>query len=157
MANDLLTAFDAKVAFTISMASLASAAGRQSTLIDNSSTKRPAAIIHAQIRAGTNAPNNGSSYDIYLIRANDPTTPTITSDNAGLVDAAITVENCRLIGSLVVTQTANKKFYGEWDTSHLGPLGSLWGIAIRNNSGQTTHATAGDHVVTYEYYYPQIQ
>jgi hypothetical protein len=157
MANSILTAWDAKVAFTISMASIANVAGRQSTLIDNSTTKRPAAKISAQIRAGAAAPTNGASYDIFLLRANAASSPTITTDNAGLTDAALTVENARLIGSLVVTATANKYFYGDWDTSHLGPLGPLWGIAIRNNSGQTTGTTAGDHIVTYEYYYPEIQ
>ena len=47
-------------------------------------------------------------------------------------DAAITIENAPLLGTLVVTATANKNFQRIFDTAALGKLGTEFGVAVRN-------------------------
>jgi hypothetical protein len=157
MANEIRTKNIAKATFTLTLASLANAAVRQSTLIDNSSNDYPAALIYLKIKSGGTAPTAGKVYEVYLIRGNDPASSDYRSDGAGASDAAITIENAVLLGAIVVTNTANKVFYGEFDTAPFGPLGPEWGIAIKNNSGQALHATEGDHYKGYAYYVPEVQ
>jgi hypothetical protein len=152
MANEIRIKPIATATFTITLASLANAAARQSTMVSNSSNY-PAALIHLDIESGTNAPTVGTVYEVYLLRSDGTT----ADDNAGASDAAITIENSRLLGTIVVTADANKHFYGVFDTAPLGPLGASWGIAIKNSSGQALHGTEGNHRKAYVYYVPEVQ
>ncbi len=156
MANEIRTKPIAKATFTCTLASLADGSARQSTMINNSSNY-PAAIVYLRIKSGATAPTAGAVYEIYLLRGDDAATSTYRTDNAGAADAALTIENAQLLGTLVVTATASKNFYGEFDTSPLGPLGPEWGIAIRNKSGQALSATEADHLKEYVYYVPEVQ
>jgi len=153
MPNEIRTKPITKANFTITLASLANATARQSTLLTNSSNY-PGALLYFRIKSNA-APTAGSVYEIYLLRADE--TPTLADDNAGASDAAITIENSPLLGTIVLTATATKNFYGVFDTSVLGPLGPKWGIAVKNSSGQTVSTTEGDHGYEYVYYLPEIQ
>jgi hypothetical protein len=155
-AGDILTILDTNTAFTITLASLANATARQSTVINNSGNKY-GALVYVELMSGTTAPTASSTYEVYLIRSNTNSSPTYRSDNAGASDAAITIENAKCLGVITLTATSNKVFYGEFDTSPLGPLGPEWGIAIRNSSGQTIHATEGNHMTGYTYHRQQVQ
>lgn len=152
MANEIRTKDIASAAFTITLASLANGSGRQSTLISNSSDY-PAAIVYLKITSGGSAPTAGNVYEVYLLRSDG----TIADDGAGASDAAITIENAPLLGTIVVTANAAKAFYGVFDTSALGPLGPTWGIAVKNSSGQALSTTEGDHDYNYSYYVPEVQ
>lgn len=156
MPNEIQTKFLAKSTFTLTLAALANGTARQSTLLNNSSNY-PAALVYIRIRSGAVAPTANTVYEVYLIRGSDPTTPTYRTDNAGAVDAAITIENAQLLGTLVVTATANKDFYAEFDTAALGVLGPEWGIAVRNSSGQALNATEANHVKEFRYYVAEVQ
>lgn len=153
MANEIRTKLDTAAAFTQTLASLTNTSARQTTLITNS-TNRPAALIYYRIRSAT-APTAGSIYELFLLR-NDGT---VADDNAGASDAVIVIENAPLLGTMVLTNTGgpNKFFYGVFDTAALGPLGSSFGIAVRNSSGQTLNATEGDHLKRYTLYLPEVQ
>lgn len=153
MANEIRTKLDAFANFTITLASLASGSARQSTIITNPN-QRPAALINLRINSG-NAPAAGTIYELYLLRSDNITT--YRTDNAGAADAAITIVNAQLIGTIVVTNNANTNFYGDFDTSPLGPLGPAWGIAIKNSTDQALNATEGNHVKEYATYLPEIQ
>lgn len=155
-ASEILTKFITKGTFTKTLASLANGSGRQVTLLSNTG-KYPAAIVHARIKSGASAPTVGTTYGVFLVRGDDASSSTYRSDGAGASDAALTIENCIQIGTIVVTATANKNFYGEFDTAPFGPLGPEWGPAIRNNTGQGLSATEGDHFLGYEYYVPEAQ
>jgi hypothetical protein len=152
MPNEIQLKNLTQASFTITLGSLASATSRQSTMIDNSTTQYPGALVYAQIKSGT-APTSGTVYEVFLIRGD--ASATHRTDNAGASDAAITIENAPLLGVIVVTNSANKIFYGEFDTSFLGALGAEWGIAVRNSSGQTLNASG--HQVVYTPYIPEIQ
>jgi hypothetical protein len=156
MANAVLTKTDAAATFTLSLASLANGSARQSDVIANSNN-RPAAIVYLKIKSGAVAPSAGGTYTVHLIRSNKSSSPDYRSDGAGASDAAITMENARFLGAIVVTATADKVFYGEFDTSPWGPLGPEWGIIVRNGSGQAVSATEADHFKGYVYYYPELQ
>lgn len=153
MANAILTKNVAQAGFTITLASLANGSARQSTLLDNSTTDYPSALVHIKIKSNASTPTAGTVYEVYLLRSDGA----IADDAAGASDAAITIENAPLLGTIVATATANKLFYGVFDTSPLGPLGPTWGIAIKNSTGQALHATEGDMDYNYTYYYPEVQ
>lgn len=160
MASETRTKDIAKAQFTVSLASLASStsAGQQSTLVDNSSNDRPAALVYfkTQVNATTSA---DGSITVYLIRGNDPSSSNVRTDNAGASDAALTIRNATPIGSLFVPSgtTSSTVLAGDWDTSPYGPLGPEWGIAVMNTTGQALHATSGNHYCGYVYYVPESQ
>lgn len=156
MANAILTQLQSLANFTITLASLASGSAEQSTLIANASPAFPAAIVYLIIESGT-APTAGQVYEIYLIRGDKTSSPTYVSDGGGTSDAAITIVNAQLLGTIAVTASTNTKFYGEFDTAPLGPLGPMWGIAVKNQSGQSLNSTEGNHTKEYIYYNPQVQ
>lgn len=141
-----------RATFTITLASLTNGSARQSTLISNSNNY-PSALVYLKLTSGGVAPTVGTVYEVYLIRSDG----TNATDGAGASDAAITLENAPLLGTIVVTATTAKAFYGEFDTSPLGPLGASWGIAVKNSSGQTISTTEGDHIKAYQYFVPEAQ
>lgn len=147
---------DAKATFTLTLASLANGSARQSTMITNTN-KRPGALVTLKITSGAVAPTAGTTYDVFLLRGDDPASSTYRTDGAGAADAAITIENARRIGTIVVTATAAKAFYGEFDTGVAGPLGPEWGIAVRNNSEQALSSTETDHFKGYVAYVGEAQ
>lgn len=152
--NTILDKFVARATFTITLDSLAtsSTAGRQSTMISNASPCHKAAKITVVLQSNGSAPTSGAVYEVFLIRSDG----TNADDGAGASDAALTIENAPLLGTIVVTATANKSFYGVFDTAPLGPLGPSWGIAVRNNTGQALHAATSTNAAAYEYYDPDI-
>ena len=154
MANEIRTKFDAVANFTITLASLAAGAARQSTILTNANN-RAAAIIYLRLESSGGAPAAGTIYELFLIR--DDGVTTLRTDNAGAADAAITIVNAQLIGTLIVTNNINTNFTGDFDTAPLGPLGPKWGIAIRNSTDQALNATEANHVKEFAYYLPEIQ
>jgi hypothetical protein len=155
-----------KTAFTCSLApggvGLAAAGARQSTMLNNKATVGadsgyPAALVYIKIKSGGVAPTAGKTYEIYLLRGDDPAASSYRTDNAGASDAAITIENAQLLGTIVVTANAAKNFFGEFDTAPLGPLGPEWGIAIKNNTDQALDTTEGNHLKEFSYYIPEAQ
>lgn len=153
MANEIRTKLDAWADFTITLAALAAGAARQSSIVANGN-RRPAALINMIIQSG-NAPAAGTIYEIYLLRGDGIVT--YRTDGAGAVDAAIVVVNAQLIGTIVVTNNANTKFYGDYDTAPLGPLGTQWGIAVKNSTDQPAGAVEANHTKEYAMYLPEIQ
>lgn len=161
MSSSILTISDASLTFTQTLAALASGSARQASVIDNTLLKRPAANVFYLIESGAAAPTAGAIYEIFLFRREDTTTAAGTScvadDGAGTADAAITIENSQLLGTLVVTATTNKNFWGIFTTANLGVLGPAWGTSVRNSSGNALNGTEGNHRKAFKTYYPQAQ
>lgn len=147
---EIQTKLDAVATFTITLAGLAAGAARQSTFVSNVNN-RGAMLIELKIKSGAVAPVAGEVYDIFLLRGNGSGYRT---DGAGAADAAITIENAQSIGSIVVTATAGKDFFGDFDTGPLGPLGTEFAIAVRNSTSQALGATEGDHTKQFQTYLP---
>lgn len=161
MASNIVTVSDAWASFTQSLApggvGLATGSARQSTVIDNSGLQRPAANVAYLIRSGAVAPTAGGIYEIFLFRREDGTTAAgtgcVADDAAGTTDAAITILNSQLIGTLVVTANATTNFFGVFTTANLGVLGNFWGTSVRNSSGQAVDTTEGNFRKRYATYY----
>lgn len=156
MANEIRLKPILKATFTMSLAGLVNQTARQSTMVSNSNNY-PGAIVYFGISSGAVAPTSGAVYEVFLLRGNDPASSDYRTDGAGATDAAITIRNAHALGQIVVANSANTVFYGEFDTSYAGPLGPEWGIAIRNSSGQNLHGTEGNHFKGYVYYVPEVQ
>lgn len=155
MASDIINFPQAWASFTQTLAALAAATARQSDMIANTGNY-PAALIGYDIQSGAVAPVAGATYEVFLLRGEDATTAGILrDDNAGPSDAAIVIENSQVVGSLVVTATANKHFTGVWPTINLGTLGTAFGTAVRNNTSQATNGTEGNHKKRYMLYNPR--
>lgn len=155
MPNEIRTKPITRATFTITLASLANSttAGRQSTMVTNSSNY-PGAIVFLRLRTGSSAPTANTVIEVFLLRGDG----TNRTDNAGASDAALTVENAPLLGTVaVLTATTGKDLFAEFDTSSLGPLGTEWGIAVRNQSGTTLDTTGGNFVAAYTYYVPEVK
>lgn len=136
---------------TITLASLANSSagvGRQSTIVDNTTNLYLSALVSLKVTVGTTPTANTLIY-VYLIRDNNDGTP-IRDDGAGASDAGITIVNAPLLGTILCpATTSDTAYYGEFDTSQLGPLGPKWGIAVVNNTGVALNATGGNHVVSF--------
>lgn len=162
MANAILHEFGASTALTISLASIADQAGRQSTPIDNETTRFPALLIYAQIKmSGSVAPTAYSIVEFYLIRYDDASW-NISDDNAGASDAAWPPAatsggpNAQLIGSLREgsAPATNDILYGSFYVENPGPG---WAIGVINRTGQALNSTGSTHVVRYVPVNPSIQ
>ena len=157
MANEVKTKNITKATFTITLASLADNAGRSSLAINNATTKYPAALIYLSLVA-SGTPTADKTYDIYLLRGNDPASSDWRTDAWAGTDAAFTPVNAALLGQIITTATASGTFRKAFDTSPLGPLGPEWGIGVYcNGVGGGGALAAGGHYAGYVNYVPEIQ
>ncbi len=145
--------YGSTTALTITLASLASSSagvGRQSNLVTGNTA--PYAMIAVKFTVG-GTPTANSLINTYLIRGDG----TITNDNAGTGDAALTVINAPLLGSILCSgTTSNATYYGVFDTKNLGVLGSTFGVAVVNSTGVAANGTAAQFAVEYTPINPTI-
>lgn len=153
-------------AFTISLASLASStqllAGRQSTIVDNSTDQYLDEMVWGYVQgAAAGAPTAGSNIVLYVFAqdSDTPTYPTYDGTNRmGATDAAVTFTNvdhrgnaCRVGAAAVVGAATAGLIYNFAPFSVASLFGGVmpkrWGIFVSQNSGQTLHATGGNHVI----------
>lgn len=157
MASEIKDKFSATSALTITLASLANSTvgvGRQSTMIDNTTTRYSALLIFVNIKMGT-SPTANTGVFIHLIRASTSGTP-IRSDGAGTTDAALTVLNAQQIGGLQLSTSPSTGDVLKGEFLVLNP-GPTWGIAIHQNTGVALDATGSNHVIEYIGINPESQ
>ena len=106
MPNAIKDLFSSSTAMTISLGSLASSTsnvGRQSTMIDNSTTRYGRLLVFVKAKLGT-SPTGNRSVQVYLLRGDGLGN---RDDAAGANDAAITLLNAVPIGALVTFGAAS--------------------------------------------------
>ena len=140
-----------EASFTITLASLANGSSRQGTIISNSGDY-PAALIFGKVMTGT-TPTVNTLFEFYLIRSNG----TYRDDKAGAADAAITIRNAFLLGTISVTADSDTSYEFVMDTAPLGALGPEWTIAVKNSTGSALNATGSNFDIDYRYYTPDVQ
>jgi hypothetical protein len=153
MAVTSTTVYGGVVALTITLASLANSAtaGRQSTVVDNTSDVAIDSIVQVKVTTGT-TPTNGNLIQVWAFGTADGTN---YSGGAGTTDAGFTptnVNNMRLLESFTVTSTSNITYVsGSHSIANAfgGTMPRKWGIFVLNNSGVALNATAGNHSVQY--------
>ena len=156
MANEIKELYGSSTALTITIASLASSTtgvGRQSTIVDNTSTRYQKIILYCMITTGT-TPTANRSIRFYLIRDDNDST-NYRTDGAGASDAALTVKMAQPIGSLYIdAATSNLAYYGDFVIENPGPK---WGVAIVHDTAVNLNATGGNHYIRYVGVNPEVQ
>lgn len=148
MPSAILEKFGTATAMTITLASLSNSSsgiGRQSTIVDNTTARYQDVIVFAKIKLGTSPTANQAIY-FYLIR--DDGVTNIRTDGAGATDAALTIRNAELVGTLI-TGAAPATGDTLSDGFLIKSVGPKFGIAVVNNSGVNLDATAGNHLLEY--------
>jgi len=132
--------FGTPAALTITLASLASSTagvGRQSTLVDNSTTRYDLIRLFLKITTGT-SPTAGKTIYIYAIRGDG----TRRDDGAGASDAALTRVAATLLGTIAVDATSDKSYQKSLLLPYPGPE---WGILVVHDTTVNLNATGGNH------------
>lgn len=157
MPNEIKDLFGASTALTITLASLASSTtgvGRQSTIVDNTSTRYQDVFVYVKITQGTTPTGNKAVY-VYLIR-DDDNASNYRTDGAGTTDAALTVQNAILVGAMrnLAVPSTGDVLYGDFLITKPGPR---WGIAIVHDTGVDLNSTGSNHYVRFVGINPEIQ
>ena len=158
--SDFKMAYAASVSLTMTLASLASdatnlLAGRQSTLVDNTSNLYLDYLLAGKITTGT-SPTVSRVIEVWAWGwlSDAPLYP----DTLGASDANVTLTTrdglfqfARRAAVLVVTATSNVSYYfGPVSVRSLfgGTCPSKWGIWVVQNTAVALNATGGNHVIT---------
>src|SRR5262245_3088018 len=128
MANEIKDKYGTLTSLALTLASLASStsgAGRQSTIVDNTTDRLQRILLFLKVKQGTSPTGNKAAY-VYLLRDDNGAYRT---DGAGASDAALTVQNATLIGVLrnKSSPSTGDVLYGDFVIEAPGPR---WGIAI---------------------------
>lgn len=153
MANEIKDKFGTSTALTVTIASLANLAGRQSTLVDNTTARYQDLLLFVNVKTA-NSPNAYSTVEVYLIRSDNDATEH-RDDGAGTADAALTPLNAQMIGSLRSSSApgTGEALKGSFLVHRPGPE---WGVAIFNRTGQALDATGSNHWVRYAGLNPEV-
>ena len=139
-------------AFTLTLASLADAAARESTAISEISNVSIDALVFLKVTVGTPLASDKAVY-VYAYGTVDQGTN--YSDGATGTDAAITLTsppNMRLIG-VISTPTASTAYKGgpfSVAAAFGGVLPEKWGIVVLNKTGAALNATEANHSKLYQ-------
>ena len=138
------TAYETTDTLTITLASLASAAGRGSTAIDNTSNKDVKMKVYVKVKTGASGVSATGYVSVYLIGSADGTN---YDDGFGGTDGAYTPVNARVIGYL----TANANATSYYNVIHLEDQGielpEKFSIGIYNATAAALDSTAGSFAV----------
>jgi hypothetical protein len=142
-------AYGTSTAFTLTLASLASSAtaGRESTVVDNTSNLYIDALVQIKVKSSSSALANDKAVYVYAYGSEDGSTYTdpATGSNADITLTAPT--NMRLIGVIAVPATSTT--YEGQPMSVASAFGGFlprkWGIVVRNYTGQALDSTEGSH------------
>jgi hypothetical protein len=141
-------AFGGDSAFTLTLASLANAAARESTAIDNSSNLYVDALLRLQIKLATGTPASDKLINIYAYGSEDGSN---YGDNATGTDAAVTLRsptNLRLVYTLYTPDAGaltykTQPFGIAWAFGGILPV--KWGIVVENRTNLAFDSTEGNH------------
>lgn len=152
---------------TITIASLATSsgrlAGRESTVIDNTSNKYVDVLVSGQITTGT-SPTNNTMIEVWVyapIDVNSSTFvyPVATATALTGSDAAATFEayqktQLKQGASWLVNNTSDRKYSFSFSVAQLfgGVMPLKWGVFVTHDTAVNLNSTSGNHWVTYTGY-----
>jgi len=142
--------YSAKTNITITLASLASAGVRGSAAVDNGTNKYVDAVVAGKIKTGAAPAATGTMSIFAYASVNDGTN---YSGGSSGTDAAVTLDGTEVVLGAFPLDGANEQIYlpqMSVAAAFGGHLPEDWGIIIRNGSGATLSATAGDHEFHYK-------
>jgi hypothetical protein len=156
MANEIKALFGTTAQLTLTAASLASSAalvGRQSTLVDNTTTRWQKIHLYCRVTTGTSPTTQRGIY-VFLLKADKFTSPNVSTDNAGATDAAISIFAAQQIAGALCDATSDRAYRFDCVISNPGPA---WGIALAHETGVNLNATAGNHAFWWLGENPEVQ
>jgi hypothetical protein len=153
MANEIKAKLGTTTQLTITLASLATATGRQSTMVDNTTTLYQKIHLYCKVTTGTSPTLDRSIY-VHLLKGDKATSPNVITDGAGATDAALTLVAAEQIGGCATDNTSNKTY--QFHTTIMNP-GPSWGIAIIHDTGVALNSTAGNHAAWFVGENPEVQ
>lgn len=134
-------------AITLTLTSLANAAARESTAVDNTSTLYLDAFVVVQAKLLTGTPASDKVINVYAYGASEVTTPKYPDKVTGS-DAAITLDsptNLRLLGQIQAAASGALTFKGgPWSVCQalgLPVLPQKWGIVVENRTNLALDTT----------------
>lgn len=149
-----------RTAFTITVASLANAAGRVSTqvdLCDANNLAPQSLIVQVKLTSGGSAPTAGTTYQLYWARGEDATsghidgglaaTDTGYTSGSSPFTAAQLRDQLQFVGAIPVTAGTATTYRATFVIPDPGPRGSLY---LFNDTGQAMSSTGGDHSAHYQ-------
>lgn len=160
---DVKTAYGSNgQALTITLTSLAdsSTAGRESTVVDNSSNKFLDALVTCKIKTQNSgsiaSPSAVFVYVYATVDGGSEYPDTVTGS-----DAAITLNNptqLQLVGTVYAAAINTTYKGGPWSIASLygGRMPEKWGIVVVNDTGTALTSTGSDHVVEYQGVYATV-
>lgn len=146
MANEIQAIHSASSAMTITLASLATSTagvGRQTTMVNNTSTYQMIRV-YFKVTTGT-SPTANKTIQFYLLTG-DAASPNLSTDNAGASDAGLTVVTAPMVFVVQTDATSNNTYYGSFLMRNPGPL---WGLAIVHDTAVNLNATGSNHSIRY--------
>lgn len=159
MAADVKTKYGAAgQAITCTLAALANAGARESTVVDNSANLYLDALVQLQVKSNAAGTVATGYVDVYAYGTVDG--GTTYSDSATGADAGITLTsppNARMIGRINVV--ANAVTYQGHPMSVAAAFGGVlpdhWGIIVMNGTGAALDAVEAAHLKLYQGVYAQ--
>ncbi len=159
---DVLKAYVNGGTFTCTLASLASSAtaGRESTVVDNSSTKYLDALVQLNVKLQTGTPANDKAIYVFAYASADG--GTTYPDAVTGANAAITLNDptqLPLLGMIYAPAAGGLTWKGgPWPVARCfgGVMPEKWGIVIRNYTNVTLSATEGDHAKLWQGIYETV-
>jgi hypothetical protein len=141
-------------AITCTLASLASAAARESNWVDNTSNLFLDALVQVKVKTSASALGSDKAVYIYAAAIIDPTTPVYPDACTG-ADGGITLNSptqLPLLGVIWTPSTSTSYVLAPKSLAYLfgGTLPQKWGLVIVNSTGQALDATAGNFLVAYQ-------
>jgi hypothetical protein len=148
-------------AITITLASLAQAAARESSVIDNTTNLFLDALVMLRVKTGAGTPANQKAINVYVAGTVDSATPLWPDAVAGAGDAAITMDNptnLKLLGVVQAFTTAHTFEGGPWSVAACfgGTMPEKWLIVVENQEGIALDATEGNHLKRYQGVYATV-
>lgn len=142
MPSKTLVTYETVVTPTITLASLANNAGRICAVVDNTTTRAPAAMVYLRATTGGTAPTASTPIKLYLIRRSDQTTD-LADAGLGTTDAAVSTEPtiAEQLGSIVVTTATNTTYVKSFIAYDLS---RKYSFVVWNATGQALNATAAN-------------
>jgi hypothetical protein len=143
------TSYDTTTSITITLASLANTAARESTAVDNTTNLYLDVEVYLAIKVGT--VSGTKAVNVYVAGSADGTNYT---DNATGADAGITLSsptNLRLI-AVIATPTSSSTYkyvIGSVAQAFGGLLPPKWSIVVENQTGAALDSTEGNHTKSY--------
>lgn len=154
-AGDIKTEYAATTAITITLASLATSStllvGRESTLVDNTSTKYLDQLVGGQVMTGT-SPTAGT-IEVWVAAQFDdagvwPDVFDGTDSAETCTSADIKQSGLRLLGSVATSSTSNVAYpFAKTSIASLfgGVVPKKWTLFVTHNTAVNLNSTGGNH------------